>query len=83
MTLAWSTGGEEERPCRLCGLSVVHQEIDHAPGKKHFHPKKHDAPCGLPCFASGVPGLVYKSGQFHRNNEYGKCPRCYPDPEAP
>jgi hypothetical protein len=81
------TGKRVIRPCKSCG-----RELEHHEGEAHTHPNdgtdpeivtvwlcdNHTAPCGLPCFAGGVSGKVYKSGQFHRSN--GECPKCKEQP---
>lgn len=57
-----------ERECPKCGLSVEHRQVV-VPGCTAFRPKKHNAPCGAPCFGGGARGedalRAYKNGLMH------------------
>ena len=57
------TRKDDIRACRFCDL-----QLPHYPDGIFAMPMKHDAPCGLPCLAGGVPVDV----SFHDD----RCPIC-------
>ena len=68
MAMSFDTGAVEDRACIDCGALVRHCEhVTYANREPvtWWSPKKHEAPCGLPCLGGGVSPKDYRAKRVH------------------